>query len=220
MKKVLVYFIISLSFINCKGQNKEFNDYISNFQEIKLPSLIDRRYPINNTKEVLQSIPSNSIIPLNYIKKFVCEDSMHCDYDESKYRYDYRYKYKINSNIIVAFVSKGKDKGKTCYDFDLIETLLIVYSKDGKIIDEKSIAKNNDCWLSSIWVTNDSIKVQQIKVIELADFDDMNKELDCEIETKIYQIGDDGYINLIKTEPIKKGELIWNKNINDLILKQ
>jgi len=216
MKKLLVYFIISFSLLSCKGQNQEFNDYISNFQEIKLPFLIDRRDSINRfyVREVLQSIP------LNYTKKFVCEDSMHCDYDPSEYTFDYRYKYKINSNIIVAFVSKGKYEGKTCYDFDLGETLLIVYSKDGKIIDEKSIAKNNDCWLSSIWVTDDSIKVQQIKVVELADFDDMNKELDCEIETKIYQIGDDGYINLIKTEPIKKGLLLWDKKINDLILKQ
>ena len=216
MKKVLVYFIIGLSFISCKGQNKEFNDYISNFQEIKSPFLIDRRDSINRfyAREIFQSIP------LNYIKKFVCKDSIYCDYDPSKYMFDYMYKYKINSNIIVAFVSKGKDKGKTCYDFDLGETLLIVYSKDGKIIDEKSIAKDNDCWQSSIWVTDDSIKVQQIKVVELADFDDMNKELDCEIETKIYQIGDDGYINLIKTEPIKKGVLMWDKNIFDFILKQ
>ncbi|MDI6833776.1 MAG: hypothetical protein QMD02_08050, partial [Bacteroidales bacterium] len=214
MKKVLVYFIIGFSLLSCKGQNQEFNDYISNFQEIKLPFLIDRRDSINRfyVREVLQSIP------LNYIKKFVCEDSMHCDYDESKYRYDYMYKYKINSNIIVAFVGKGKDKGKTCYDFDLGETLLIVYSKDGKIIDEKSIAKDNDCWLSSIWVTDDSIKVQQIKISDPSKIND--QEIDCEIETKIYQIGDDGYINLIKTEPIKKGVLMWDKNIFDFILKQ
>ena len=216
MKKVLVYFIIGFSLLSCKGQNKEFNEYISNFQEIKLPFLIDRRDSINRfyVREVLQSIP------LNYIKKFVCEDSMHCDYDPSEYSYNYRYKYKINSNIIVAFVSKGKDKGKTCYDFDLGETLLIVYSKDGKIIDAKSIAKDNDCWQSSIWATDDSIRVQQIKVTELNDFDEINKELDCEIETKIYQIGDDGYINLIKTEPIKRGVLIFDKNIDDFILKQ
>jgi len=216
MKKVLVYFIIGFSLLSCKGQNEEFNDYISNFQEIKLPFLIDRRDSINRfyVREVLQSIP------LNYIKQFVCEDSMHCDYDPSKYMYDYRYKFKMYSNFIVTFVSKGKDKGKTCYDFDLGETLLIVYSKDGKIIDEKSIAKDNDCWLSSIWVTDDSIKIQQIKVIELSDFNDINKELDCEIETKIYQIGDNGYINLIKTEPIKRGVLIFDKNIDDFILKQ
>jgi hypothetical protein len=216
MKKVLVYFIIGLSFINCRGQNKEFNDYISNFQEIKLPFLIDRRDSINRfyVREVLQSIP------LNYIKKFVCEDSMHCDYDESKYTYDYRYKYKINSNIIVTFVSKGKYEGKTCYDFDLGETLLIVYSKDGKIIDEKSIAKDNDCWLSSIWVTDDSIRVQQMRVIDPSQYNNKYEGLNCEIEIKIYQIGDDGYINLIKTEPIKKGVLMWDKNIFDFILKQ
>ena len=216
MKKLLVYLIIGFTLLSCKGQNQEFNDYISNFQEIELPFLIDRRDSINRfyVREVLQSIP------LNYIKQFVCEDSMHCDYDPSKYMYDYRYKFKMYSNFIVTFVSKGKDKGKTCYDFDLGETLLIVYSKDGKIIDEKSIAKDNDCWQSSIWATEDSIRVQQIKVIELSDFNDINKELDCEIETKIYQIGDNGYINLIKTEPIKRGVLIFDKNIDDFILKQ
>jgi hypothetical protein len=117
-------------------------------------------------------------------------------------------------------VGKGKDKGITCYDFDLGETLLIVYSKDGKIIDEKSIAKNNDCWLSSIWVTDDSIRVQQMRVIDPSQYNNMYEGLDCEIETKIYQIGDDGYINLIKTEPIKKGVLIFDKKIYDFILKQ
>ncbi|HOV55903.1 MAG TPA: hypothetical protein PLK25_00590 [Bacteroidales bacterium] len=216
MKKVLVYLIIGFTLLSCKGQNQEFNDYISNFQEIELPFLIDRRDSINRfyVREVLQSIP------LNYIKKFVCEDSMHCDYDPSEYSYNYRYKYKINSNIIVAFVSKGKDKGKTCYDFDLGETLLIVYSKDGKIIDEKSIAKDNDCWLSSIWVTEDSIRVQQMRVIDPSQYKNKYEGLDCEIETKIYQIGDDGYINLMKTETIKKGVLMWDKNIYDYILKQ
>ncbi|HPX45839.1 MAG TPA: hypothetical protein PK626_05580 [Bacteroidales bacterium] len=214
MKKVLVYFIIGFSLLSCKGQNKEFNEYISNFQEFKLPFLIDRRDSINRfyAREVFQSIP------LNYIKQFVCKDSINCDYDPSKYSYAYRYKFKINSNFIITFVSKAKEKGKTCYDFDLGETLLIVYSKDGKIIDAKSIAKDNDCWLSSIWVTDDSIKVQQIKISDPSKIND--QEIDCEIETKIYQIGDDGYINLIKTEPIKRGVLIFDKNIDDFILKQ
>ena len=214
MKKVLVYFKIGFSLLSCKGQNKEFNEYISNFQEFKLPFLIDRRDSINRfyAREVFQSIP------LNYIKQFVCKDSINCDYDPSKYSYAYRYKFKINSNFIITFVSKAKEKGKTCYDFDLGETLLIVYSKDGKIIDAKSIAKDNDCWLSSIWVTDDSIKVQQIKISDPSKIND--QEIDCEIETKIYQIGDDGYINLIKTEPIKRGVLIFDKNIDDFILKQ
>ncbi len=214
MKKILVYFIIGFSLLSCKGQNKEFNEYISNFQEFKLPFLIDRRDSINRfyAREVFQSIP------LNYIKQFVCKDSINCDYDPSKYSYAYRYKFKINSNFIITFVSKAKEKGKTCYDFDLGETLLIVYSKDGKIIDAKSIAKDNDCWLSSIWVTDDSIKVQQIKISDPSKIND--QEIDCEIETKIYQIGDDGYINLIKTEPIKRGVLIFDKNIDDFILKQ
>jgi hypothetical protein len=214
MKKVLVYFIIGFSLLSCKGQNQEFNDYISNFQEFELPFIID---DVSNPQYRLISSEDNEI-PVNYIKKYICKDSIHCDYDQSKYRYTYGFKFK--SKYTFVFLLKLKYKGKTCYDFDLLETLLIVYSKDGKIIDEKSIAKDNNCWQSSIWVTDDSIKVQQIKVIELADFNDMNKELDCEIETKIYQIGDDGYINLIKTEPIKKGELIWDKNIDNVILKQ
>jgi hypothetical protein len=214
MKKVLVYLIIGFSLLSCKGQNQEFNDYISNFQEFELPFIID---DVINPQYRLISSEDNEI-PVNYIKKYICTDSIHCDYDQSKYRYTYGFKFK--SKYTFVFLLKLKDKGKTCYDFDLLETLLIVYSKDGKIIDEKSIAKDNNCWQSSIWITDDSIKVQQIKVVELADFDDMNKELDCEIETKIYQIGDDGYINLMKTEPIKKGVLIWDKNIDNVILKQ
>jgi len=202
MKKVLVYFIIGFSLLSCKGQNEEFNDYISNFQEFKLPILID-----DSSNPQYKLISSEDYeIPANYIKKYICKDSTHCDYDQSKYTF--------------VFLLKLKYGGKTCYDFDLIETLLIVYSKDGKIIDAKSIAKDNDCWQSSIWATDDSIRVQQIKVTELNDFDEINKELDCEIETKIYQIGDDGYINLIKTEPIKRGVLIFDKNIDDFILKQ
>ena len=214
MKKVLVYFIIGFFLLSCKGQNKEFNDYISNFQEFKLPILID-----DSSNPQYKLISSEDYeIPANYIKKYICKDSIHCDYDQSKYRYTYGFKFK--SKYTFVFLLKLTYWGKTCYDFDLIETLLIVYSKDGKIIDAKSIAKDNDCWQSSIWATEDSIRVQQIKVTELDDFDEINKELDCEIETKIYQIGDDGYINLIKTEPIKRGVLIFDKNIDDFILKQ
>jgi hypothetical protein len=213
MKKILQFCIILFTILNCKGQNQDFNNYLSNFHEIKLPFLVDRRDSINR----LYARESKEI-PINYIKKYICLDSTNkCDYDPSIFRYDYMYKYKIKQNLIIVLLSKGKYKGKTCYDFDLGETLLIVYTKDGKIIDERSIAKNNDCWLSSILVTNDSIIVQQIKISDPFQND---PEYDCEIETTTYQISDEGYIKTIRTEPIKKGVLVWDKKIDDLILKK
>jgi hypothetical protein len=212
MKKIFVYFIISVTFLSCKGQNKEFNNYMSNFREIKLPFLVDRRDSINITY-----VRASKEIPINYIKKYICLDSTICDYNPEYYNYNYRYKIKESANIIAVLLSKGKYEGETCYDFDLVETLLIVYTKDGKIIDEKSIAKNNDCWLSTILVTSDSIVVQQIKI---SDPSQNIPKVDCEIETKTYQISDEGYIKTIRTEPTKKGVLVWDKKIYDFILKK
>jgi hypothetical protein len=213
MKKIIFCFIISVAFLSCKGQNQDFNNYISNFREIKLPFLVDRRdskYQFY-TSEYYE-------IPINYIKKYICKDSTNkCDYDPSEYRYDYGFKFKSSSGYIFVILKKLKYEGKTCYDFDLVEKLLIVYSKDGHIIDEKSIAKDNDCWLSSILVTSDSIIVQQIKI---SDPSQNIPEVDCEIETKTYQISDEGYIKTIRTEPTKKGVLVWDKKIYDFILKK
>jgi hypothetical protein len=213
MRKIILCFIISVTFLSCKGQNKEFDNYISNFREIKLPFLVDRRDSINRTY-----VRASKEIPINYIKKYICLDSTICDYNPEYYNYNYRYKIKESANIIAVLLSKGKYEGETCYDFDLGETLLIVYTKDGKIIDEKSIAKNNDCWLSTILVTSDSIVVQQIKISDPSQIND--PEVDCEIETTTYQISDEGYIKTIRTEPIKKGVLVWDKKIYDYILKK
>jgi hypothetical protein len=213
MKRIIVYLIISVTFLSCKGQNQDFNNYISNFREIKLPFLVDRRDSINITY-----VRASKEIPINYIKKYICLDSTICDYNPEYYNYNYRYKIKESANIIAVLLSKGKYEGETCYDFDLGETLLIVYTKDGKIIDEKSIAKNNDCWLSTILVTSDSIVVQQIKISDPSQIND--PEVDCEIETTTYQISDEGYIKTIRTEPIKKGVLVWDKKIYDFILKK
>jgi len=213
MKKIILCFIISVTFLSCKGQNKEFNNYMSNFREIKLPFLVDRRDSINITY-----VRASKEIPINYIKKYICLDSTICDYNPEYYNYNYRYKIKESANIIAVLLSKGKYEGETCYDFDLGETLLIVYTKDGKIIDEKSIAKDNDCWLSTILVTSDSIVVQQIKISDPSQIND--PEVDCEIETTTYQISDEGYIKTIRTEPIKKGVLVWDKKIYDFILKK
>ena len=182
-----------------------------------MPFILDDRYPETRFNPLNIEIKH---IQEDYIKKFICLDSTICDYNPEYYIYSYGFKIKESSNLIAVLVSKMKYEGKTCYDFDLGETLLIVYTKDGKIIDEKSIAKDNDCWISSILVTNDSIKVQQIKVIDPTQFKIIDNGVDCEIETKTYQISDEGYINLIRTEPIKKGVLVWDEKIYDHILKK
>lgn len=193
----------------CKGQDQEFVTYLSNLRKVELPLTIDRKtynsifYPNKNNHEIIESD----------VKKFVCQDSTNCTVNTTEYRYDYGVKF-ILGNFYVVLVHKQKYEGITSYDFDLSEILLIIYSREGKILSLKSISKDNDGWISSTHVTKEYIEVQQIKVLEF------NKpEMNCEIEKKIYQISKDGIVINIHKEPIKKGIVIWDKQIDDFRLK-
>jgi hypothetical protein len=97
---------------------------------------------------------------------------------------------------------------------DVEQVVLIVYSKQGRILSSQSISKDNDGWISSTQITRENIEVQQIKILEF------NKsEMNSKIETKVYQIALNGIINNIRTEPIKKGIVIWDEQIEDFKLK-
>ena len=207
--KHLILVIISFLTLSCKGQNQEFVTYLSNFKSVELPLTVDRQtyntifYPSKNNHEIIETL----------IKKFVCKDSTNCSVNSSEYRYDYGVKF-VLGDYHVVLVHKQKYEGTTSYDFDLSEVILIVYSKQGKILSSQSISKDNDGWISSTQVTRENIEVQQIKILE------SNKpEMSCEIETKVYQIAQNGIINNIHTEPIKKGIVIWDEQIEDFRLK-
>jgi len=183
---------------------------MSNFRIFELPITIDRKtynsvfYPNNKYHE----------IPTHLVNKFICKNSINCPIDSSKYRYDYGIKFKSN-NIQISLVHKQKYEGTSVYDFDLSEVILVSYSAQGEILSKKSVAKDNDGWISSIRITSDKIWVQQLKVLEF------NKpELSCEIEIKEYKINQKGIIENTHTEPIKSGFVVWNEEIKDFTLKQ
>lgn len=207
--KHLILIIISFLTLSCKGQNQEFVTYLSNFRSVELPLTVDRKtyntifYPNKNNHEIIETL----------VKKFVCKDSTNCSVNSAEYRYDYGVKFFLGDYQVVL-VHKQKYEGVTSYDFDLSEVILIVYSKLGKILSSQSISKDNDGWISSTQLTRTNIEVQQIKILEF------NKpEMSCEIETKVYKIAKDGIINNIRTEPIKKGIVFWDEQIEDFRLK-
>jgi len=207
--KHLIFLIISFFTLSCKGQNQEFVTYLSNFRSVELPLTIDRKtygsvfYPNQSNHEIIEAL----------VKKFVCQDSINCAIDPTEYRYDYGVKFFLG-NYQVVLVHKQKYEGTTSYDFDLSEVILVVYSKQGKILSSESISKDNDGWISSTQVTKENVEVQQIKILEF------NKpEMSCEIETKVYQVTQDGIIKNIHTAPIKKGVVVWDEQIEDFRLK-
>lgn len=207
MKHLILIAIIFIT-LSCKSQD-QFTIYLSNFRDIELPKTIDRRYPStqfyqNNTyKEINQP----------FVKKFICKDPVTCDTNASQYRYDYGIRF-APGDYQAAVINKINFEGNPDCDFDLSELILLVYSPQGEIISEQIIGKNNDCWISSTQLTSKNIEVQQIKILEF------NKpEMSCEIEEKVYQISKSGIITSIGTEPIKKGIVIWDEQIEDFRLK-
>jgi len=207
--KHLILIIISFLILSCKGQNQEFVTYLSNFRSVELPLTIDRRYSSNS----FYQNGTYKEIPESFVKKFICKDSVTCDTNPSEYRYDYGIRFAL-SDYQAILVNKQKYEGNPDCDFDLAELILVVYSPQGEIISGQSVGKNNDCWLGSTQVTKENIKVQQIKILEF------NKpEMSCEIDTKVYQIAQNGIINNIRSEPIKKGIVIWDEQIEDFRLK-
>lgn len=209
MKYFFLILISSLTLSSCKGQNQEFVAYLSGFRNVELPLTIDRKtynsifYPNKNNHEITESL----------VKRFICKDSTNCAVNSSEYRYDFGVKFEY-SNYYAALVHKQKFEGTTSYDFDLSEVILLVYSKQGNILSEQSIGKDNDGWISAIQITSNNIRVQQIKVLEF------NKpELSCEIEVKEYMINQDGVIKNTHTEPVKKGFVIWDEQMKDFKLK-
>jgi hypothetical protein len=207
--KHFILILISFLTLSCKGQNQEFVAYLSSFRNVELPFIIDRKtynsvfYPNENNHEIAESL----------VKKFICKDSTNCAVNSSEYRYDYGVKFEY-SNYYAALVHKQKYEGTTSYDFDLSEVILLVYSKQGNIMSEQSIGKDNDGWISSIQITSNNIRAQQIKVLEF------NKpELSCEIEVKEYKINQEGIIKNTQTELVKKGFVIWDEQMKDFKLK-
>lgn len=207
--KYLILIIVFPFFLSCKGQSLEFATYLSNFRSVELPITIDRRYW--STHFYQNGMYKEISEPL--VKKFVYKDSLDCPTAPLGCRYDYGAKFEVGTSCAVL-LSRLKYEGVTPYDFDLSETILLIYSEKGEILSLQSIGKDNDGWISTIQINEYRIEVQQIKIMEF------NKpEMNCKIETIVYQIDPNGIINDIRTATIEKGVVIWDEQINDFRLK-
>lgn len=207
MKKSFFLFHLILIF-SCSGRTQEFSTYISHFEEIVTPLTLDRKsynslFFSNNKGEIQE----------NWIQKFICMDTLNCEKNPEFYQYRYGAKYNKGAYFI-AVLYKQTYEGKTIYDFDLSEVILISYSLRGEILSSIPISKDNDAWISEIELSENCIQVKQIKILE---FD--KPEMNCEIEVVDYQFGSNGEINKLRRSPIKNGIVIWDKQIEDFRLK-
>lgn len=205
---------------NCKAQEPEFKTYLSNFGQYELPLIIN---DIQSSSAVFcQAYDSvfrfkkNRSISEKLVKKYICTNGF-CNPDGGYFRYDYGVKIDFNKGYSTVLVLKLQYEGKTEWDFDLGEILLLIYNNRGEILSRQSLTKDNDRWKSSLKITKEGIVVQQIKITELKIT--KGKELSCEVWTTEYQLTNDGKIKVAKTSPISKKKVFWDKTIEDYKLK-
>lgn len=214
---IILFCIFSVS---CNAQNTEFSSYMSNFGQTKLPVLIvDRqsRYLIFDQRYDSIFGKTYKMISEKLVEKFICKGDF-CISHAGYFRYDYGVRLDFCQKYSAVLVSKLQYEGKTEWDFDLAEILLLIYNNNGEILSRQSLTKDNDRWKSRVKITKEGISVMQIKITE----PEMNKVkgLHCEVWTTEYQIAEDGVIKIIGTSPVATGIVIWNESIEDYKLKE
>ncbi|MFR0836367.1 MAG: hypothetical protein ACLSC9_04280 [Barnesiella sp.] len=214
-KLIWILFFVAAT---CCGQNKDFNDYISNFQRVSIPLKINS----DNFLELFPGSVWNKQYNINekYIKDFIC-----CDDSINAYKFvmsDYGYGYGIRwetDNFYIVILRMQRDKGDDAFNFDRLDLILVVYNKFGKYIDRKIISKNNEVWFSNIFVKEkESIYVQQAMMnIRSTSLIDINTVYDATVQDISYEILESG---IIKEKFINDwvGKLKWNSEINNFYL--
>lgn len=214
MHLIFTTFIVLIVCSSCKGKSDDFSDYLDNYVTVELPLLLDKSavarsyyYPNGDIAEI-----SNE-----FINKYICQDRLDCDHDPERFKYTYGIRLPYQDSVISVVFLKLKygRTGDPICEFDLVDEILITYNPQGEILSQKVISKGSDCWLPHVYFFEDRIRVKQIRILEF------NKpELACEIITKEYIITSEGLIVNTATEPIKKRLLIWDEQLQDLVLKK
>jgi len=208
--RIFILIGITCFIFSCKAQNTDFNTYLSNFKNVELPLKVDRK-TYNNTFYYSNGY---SEISENWLKRYVCIDTLICLINPIEYRYDFGVKFNVNDKYNAVLIHKQKYEGDSVYDFDLSEIILTIYTEDGSIISQKIIGKDNDGWISNIDIKKNKIITEQIKILEF------NKvESNCEIELKEYVIDNDGVIKNILTNSKRKGIVYWDNEAENFIIK-
>ena len=214
MKTKLAFIFFVVFAFNCKAQDREFSQFLSNFGKKELPIVLSpnaESWNIFNQKYDNFYGQTFKTIPEKIVKKYICIGEF-CNPDGGYYRYDYGVKIDVSNQFFTLLVRKIKDEGDSDWNFDLDEVLLLTYTKSGKILSRMSLTKDNGArWESSLIITKDKIIAQQIKIT--AAKVSLDKVMTCEVWTTEYQITSGGIIEVKNISPIKKENTRWNKTL-------
>ena len=140
MKKIiLLLFSVSISCV-IAAQSKEFIDYLEHCRKKSVPFELS----MDSTKRNFPSIGKQGTeVPDNYIHRFICEAGKPCNDDPSIYRYDYGVRANVD-DFIVVFLNKLCYECPTDFSISSAETLMLVYTKEGKLVSAMPILKESD----------------------------------------------------------------------------
>lgn len=222
MRAFNIILFCSIFLSNCKAQVLDFKMYLNNFGQSGIPLLVNDKQSsaavFCQAYDTLSRTKATKPIQENIVAKYICTNEF-CNPDGGYFRYDYGVKVDLSSNFISVLVSKLQYEGDSEWNFDLRETLLIVYNNKGEILSRESLTKDNDRWKSSLEITKGSITVRQIKITE-PKIDQYHHDLHCEYWTTTYQITNEGIIKSVDTSSTSTGILIWDKSNEEYILKE
>jgi hypothetical protein len=212
--KFLFLFFVAFAF-GCKAQDIDFNQYLNNYGNVKLPILSSDtetwKMIFNQGYDNIHGRTYKSISE-KYVKKYICTYGNFNSNMKYYVRYDYGVRIDISSDFYTILLSKLQYEGNSEWDFDLAEDLLITYTKSGKILSFKSLTKDNgDRWQSSLTITKEKILVQQIK--NTAAVVSLEKIMPCEVWTTEYQISGTGIIEVKNVSPKENGKIKWDDKL-------
>jgi hypothetical protein len=140
MKKYLltVSFFIFTCFLIAQDSGS-FEDYLSYYKEIELP------YDISLDLDWI-IFPMSSVVPEDYINRYICEPGKPCDDNPLKYNYLYGFKIKIGDYVGVVLSKYCTELGECITEFGigLVRYLLIVYSSEGNQISQTVLSQASD----------------------------------------------------------------------------
>lgn len=137
MKYILIV-LLSLNFFTLFAQREnEFQDYLNHYKEMQLPFDIC----IDSAKVFFYR--PNTIIPLDYVRKYIYQSNT-LDNSNSK-KYEYYYGIRINLGKFIAVITcKYCDECGSKYGLGIGFYLMTIYALDGTIISQQIIAQGSD----------------------------------------------------------------------------
>ena len=192
MKKAFVFLYVLNTAIASGQQIATFDSYIVNFREIQTDTVSKDNFM--HDKEI-----SKEFVECFVPAKKECE----CTEEGVSYRYASKVE---KSDFIIAIISKVCDITKVGF-YPYSDDILIVYSKEGKIIDHEVVSRRGDAWHCYYSGTWDPVRLQ-IKQASVKSRDMKSQgALLCSIDTYFYTIDDDGKINKTVLSEKEEGEI-------------